>query len=84
MSRLLVGQRVDHRFTEFDVFVRRDRTQGVHAERVPDGLAAPLHFHIDLPPDMAVENVLEREELGDRFAVDGHENIAGPQQPIGP
>ncbi len=83
MPRLLVRQRVHHGFAEFDVLVRGDGAQGLDLEPRAARLAAALYLYIDLPFDVAVEHVLEREEFRGGFAVDRHENIARRQHPVG-
>ena len=52
-------------------------------ERMLQRLAAALHFDVDLPADVIVEHILEREKLRDGLAVDRHQNVAGRQHAVG-
>ena len=72
-----------HGFPELDVFIGGYRAQGLHRQRMPQGVGATLHFHLNRLADMIVEHALEAEELGNRFAIDGDENISRRQYPGG-
>jgi hypothetical protein len=77
MARLLIGNRVNDRFAEFEVFVGRDRVQILYRDRIRHGIGAALDLDVDRPADIVVERLFQREELRQRLAVDRDQNIAG-------
>ena len=79
---LLVGEDVHDGLAELDVLVGGDRTQRLHLQRMLQRRAAPLHLDLDARSHMAVQHVLEREELRNGLAVDRHQDVAGSQHAV--
>ncbi len=44
---------------------------------------ATLHLDLDLLPDVAIQNSLERNELGDQLAIDADKDVASRQLAVG-
>src|SRR5882757_6651381 len=82
VPRLLVRERMHDRLAEFDVLIGGDGAQGLHIERVLQRGATALSLDLDLPTDVIVEHILQREELGYRLAVDPHQDVAGRQHAV--
>ncbi len=77
MTGLLVRQLVDNRVAELQVLVRRNLVQIIDRDTGDDAPAATLQLDFDIFADVAVEDRLERHELGNQFAVDANQYIAG-------